>query len=67
MKGIYAFPGIDWDTCLHCLCWSLKKCNTSIGCERDTCGPFSITQPYWIDAGQPVLEGDTIASISGII
>jgi len=48
------------DKCLACLCEMTSGCNASARvCEGDECGVFHITRPYWIDAGKPVLPGDS--------
>ena len=39
--------------CLACICHAISDCNTNAGCISDSCGPFQITEAYWIDAGKP--------------
>ncbi|XP_037088583.1 invertebrate-type lysozyme-like [Pollicipes pollicipes] len=46
--------------CLACLCTAATGCDTSTGCEEDggttICGPFYISQPYWLDANTTVVQ-----------
>lgn len=51
--------------CLGCICEAVSNCQTSLKCEGDVCGVFRITQPYWVDAGKPVLLNDDPNSPSG--
>nr|APD13829.1 i-type lysozyme [Locusta migratoria] len=47
------------EQCLHCLCVA-NGCDTEKVCgdgERN-CGPFQISEPFWVDAYKPVIPGD---------
>ncbi|GLG98129.1 Uncharacterized protein GBIM_04739 [Gryllus bimaculatus] len=57
MKGD-VLQGPD-DLCLGCICEATTNCNLTFGCSRGLCGPFLISQPYWKDAGEPTLQGDS--------
>jgi len=45
--------------CLDCICYGSSKCNVELGCrhnggvEGNICGPFQMTELYWIDGGKP--------------
>ncbi|CAG0888647.1 unnamed protein product, partial [Darwinula stevensoni] len=49
------------DRCIECICRGSSNCDASIGCTwsggRQYCGPFHISEAYWIDAGRAVVEG----------
>lgn len=47
------------EACLGCICDATTACNLTIGCTAGLCGPFLIGRQYWIDAGAPVLAGDS--------
>ncbi|XP_076051054.1 invertebrate-type lysozyme-like [Oratosquilla oratoria] len=49
------------DDCLACMCYvSSSGCKIRDPvCRGDICGPFGITEPYWIDAGRPGKIMDT--------
>lgn len=45
------------DKCMKCICQVESNCNANIGCRwdvnSDSCGPYQIKEPYWIDCGRP--------------
>ncbi|XP_075209804.1 lysozyme-like [Lycorma delicatula] len=47
------------EACLGCICDATSACNLTIGCSAGLCGPFLIGRQYWVDAGAPVLAGDS--------
>ncbi|CAG2056847.1 unnamed protein product [Timema podura] len=50
----------EMELCLGCICEATTNCNLTIGCNHQgLCGPFLISQEYWIDAGTPVIRGDS--------
>nr|CAD7261182.1 unnamed protein product [Timema shepardi] len=50
----------EMELCLGCICEATTNCNLTIGCNNQgLCGPFLISQEYWIDAGTPVIRGDS--------
>nr|CAD7416081.1 unnamed protein product [Timema poppensis] len=54
------------ELCLGCICEATTNCNLTIGCNNQgLCGPFLISQEYWIDAGTPVIRGDSPYSQGG--
>ncbi|XP_003742436.1 lysozyme [Galendromus occidentalis] len=38
--------------CLDCICYASTKCDPKAQCNA-YCGPFQISDAYWIDAGKP--------------
>jgi len=45
-----------WAECLRCICIGSSNCQVSGEiCKTRPCGPYMITEGYWIDAGRPVL------------
>nr|CAD7200661.1 unnamed protein product [Timema douglasi] len=56
----------EMELCLGCICEATTNCNLTIGCNNQgLCGPFLISQEYWIDAGTPVIRGDSPYSQGG--
>ncbi|XP_067011434.2 lysozyme [Anabrus simplex] len=51
------FPVPD-DICLGCICEATTNCTLGFKCTRGLCGPFLISEPYWIDAGSPNILWD---------
>lgn len=49
------------EACLACICLGSTNCQLATGCVSNGqyCGPFLISKPYWLDAGRPVLLGDS--------
>lgn len=55
-----------FDTCFGCICEAASRCDRRIGCDQQgTCGLFQITRPYWIDAGSPLIVGDSATKQGG--
>ncbi|CAL8138006.1 unnamed protein product [Orchesella dallaii] len=48
------------EACLACICQASTNCNLTTRCISNGkyCGPFLISRPYWLDAGQLTLIGD---------
>ncbi|XP_075211177.1 lysozyme-like [Lycorma delicatula] len=46
------------DSCLRCICNAVSNCNQKVGCESGVCGPFRITEQYWLDAAKPIIGTD---------
>jgi hypothetical protein len=48
------------ESCLACICQASTNCNLTTRCinKGKYCGPFLISKPYWLDAGQLTLVGD---------
>ncbi|XP_059475803.1 lysozyme-like [Neocloeon triangulifer] len=44
--------------CLGCVCEATTRCNLNYNCTQGLCGPMLISEPYWFDAGRPVIDGD---------
>jgi len=42
------------------MCEATTKCNLNHNCTQGLCGPLLISEAYWIDAGQPIIDGDNI-------
>ncbi|XP_075211032.1 invertebrate-type lysozyme 3-like [Lycorma delicatula] len=62
---IIAVTSIDRNSvgivCLKCLCESVSNCNASFGCDSNNiCGPYQITEPFWIDGDKPLVESDDV-------
>ncbi|XP_024883394.1 lysozyme-like [Temnothorax curvispinosus] len=55
--GVYTYAQLMSLVCLNCLCEITTGCNTTIGCDDTSCGPFSITKSFWVDAGKPPPNG----------
>ena len=47
------------EKCIGCICEAASGCNQTIGCLGEFCGMFLISRSYWVDAGSPVLLGDS--------
>lgn len=39
--------------CMSCLCEASSVCDENVQCNGPFCGPFQISEPYWIDSGMP--------------
>ncbi|XP_017468798.1 PREDICTED: uncharacterized protein LOC108360845 isoform X3 [Rhagoletis zephyria] len=47
------------EACMQCICATATQCRpVTCGNNIEDCGVFRISQPYWLDAGKPALEGD---------
>jgi hypothetical protein len=46
--------------CLGCMCEATTKCNLNYNCTQGLCGPMLISEAYWIDSGQPLIDGDSV-------
>jgi len=48
------------ESCLACICQASTNCNLTTRCISNNkfCGPFLISKPYWIDAGQLTIKFD---------
>ncbi|XP_069684589.1 lysozyme-like [Periplaneta americana] len=46
------------ELCMGCLCEANTRCDRSFQCEGGDCGLFRISQPYWEDAGRPLIKDD---------
>ncbi|XP_075211175.1 lysozyme-like [Lycorma delicatula] len=44
--------------CLRCLCEATSGCKKDMKCVDGYCGPFYISEPYWIDAYRPCVGTD---------
>ena len=55
------------NNCIGCICEASTRCDTNITCINNgfLCGPFYISQPFWIDAGRCVQPGDNPDSPDG--
>ncbi|XP_021948031.1 lysozyme [Folsomia candida] len=48
------------ESCLACICQASTNCNLTTRCISSDkyCGPFLISKPYWLDAGQLTIKFD---------
>jgi hypothetical protein len=51
--------------CFRCLCQAANECSVNQPCSKGYCGPFSISQIYWADAGRHSLPNDDPERIEG--
>ena len=56
------------ESCLACICQASTSCNLTTPCvsQGQYCGPFLLSKPYWLDAGRPILFGDSADRDGGI-
>lgn len=47
------------DVCLGCICEAVSGCNTTSACDNGLCGPFRISNDYWLDGDKPTLKGES--------
>ena len=40
---------VSWK-CIGCICEASSECNTQLGCENGFCGPFRISNAFFIDS-----------------
>ncbi|XP_022648598.1 lysozyme-like [Varroa destructor] len=52
LTGLSAAQDDATKKCLDCICYASTKCIANAPCDG-YCGPFQISEAYWIDAGRP--------------
>nr|UNZ11905.1 invertebrate-type lysozyme 2 [Coridius chinensis] len=50
--------GLVSEGCMKRICEMASNCRENAGCDNDVCGPFKITEAFWVDAFRPTIPGD---------
>lgn len=51
------------DDCLRCICLASSECDPAVRCHSVGpvdyyCGPYQVSQRYWIEAGSPMADAN---------